>query len=490
MKKAAAKYGGTGIHLFLLALAAAFSWNSWNLHVMSTTPAGVERLREGVTIATFDDVSYLAPAETWRRRLKGENVEGRPGVRPPGYGLIYFFFRLFAPEPLALRALALFQVLLFAFSVVLLWHSLVLQGIRARLATAVCAGLAVLPGFSGFLFYTLTEGVTPALVLICVSCAMLLGSDGRKRWLILGTLAWALLNITRPVLLWAGLPLLLVCLRTRPALHGLGVMLFALLPLAGWWTGQSLERGEPVSLHPVYHPGNTNVFRPPHAAFWDLAKSWGMSGEEFHRIMVPGFEAALACDTTERHTNLFLANAPAHHLNEDQQARIREAFRRWQRSLCTTLAPLVRSGTTPSRIAEEDALATDIRVITAEYRRDHPWHHHIVVPAMVMRQLVVHSNLNLYMFQHSFRGRPLMEALRVVSLLIHIFLILVPLVILFAPSIPVPIRTAALCATFYLLLLAYWQRGVEERYTLPILHLAVLLLPFLVQRMARHASGQ
>jgi hypothetical protein len=92
----------------------------------------------------------------------------------------------------------------------------------------------------------------------------------------------------------------------------------------------------------------------------------------------------------------------------------------------------------------------------------------LVGPARVAEELILHSNLSLYLIQKPLRGNFLIEALRWLSLLVHLFIYLFALVFLFRKKSPWSI-SIWLPATLFLLYLLFIQRGIEERYMLPYL---------------------
>jgi hypothetical protein len=468
----------TRILLFLLAIVCSLSWNFWNIGIMRHLPDAAVKLRNDRTVATADDVSYLKPAEDLLHRLKNEPIEEAPVIRSPGYGIWYFLFRTVADPPFALSLIAMLQVLLFALSVVLLHFTLERYGIPIRIVNFLTIAFAILPTFQGFLFYTLTEGITPAYVLITVCSTALMSISKNVRWQIIGTITWLLLLLTRPILGWAGLPLLLLKdrheMKWRKWLPWLAPM-----PLLLWIGVESWKSGHLISPHPVYRPEAINVYRPPHAAFWDLGKSWGLTAVQFHSMMEHAFHTALECGSVDGFAEEFITTAPPSHLSEDQKIEIQKAFDLWQRFTCTTHAAVLESGKYfPARsFAEENEIVQKLDRVKWQYRWDHPIHYALVVPSRVVKQMILHSNLNLYMFQHTYRGLWWMETLRWLSLIIHVIL-LGSIFIIPWLKIPLPLRIAACFALLYLLYLAFIQRGVEERYTLPVLHLAVLLLPF------------
>ena len=475
-------------HLFigLLAFACAWFWNGWNVRAMQH--ALPDQLRYGVTVMTTDDASYLRAVDDLLDPPR-EVYEARVDLRAPGYRMWYLLPRFFLPVPTALHVLVVLQCLLFACSVALLWEVFLVFGLAPIVRWTFALMLAVVPTFQGFLFYTLTEAVTPALVLGVVCCALLGKRAKGNGWLWAAGVLWALLMVTRPVLAWAGLPLLHVLWSRSGGWKGAGrvmlVSLLAFVPTGIWWANNMRIAGGYVGLHPVYRADEPGINRPTHEAFWELAKSWGTAGDTFHSIMEPAFQEALVGDTAHAFAERFIATAPARSLTPAQADAIRAEFMAWQRFTCLALAPAL--ATTERALAaqpEEQRIIERISAITSTYRSEHAWNYHVEVPARVLRQLIAHSNLNLYLFQHTLRGTTMMEAFRWCSAALHAALLLGLFFAMWWSMDPI-VRSAALGAGLYLLYLAYVQRGVEERYTLPVLHLAVLCAAFMRDALTR-----
>jgi hypothetical protein len=475
--------------VFLLALLTPWVWNTWNLAAIRDNGKADQLLRADRTLATADDHSYLAPMDDLLAAWGVIAPTGHPvkaEFRTPGYGLWYLLFRSMLSEQVALVALRSFQLLLFALTALMLWHTLERFGIRPWIRTVSVLVCVAMPTFSGFLYYTLTEAVTPALCVLLLCDSLLYHRDGKRRELLVGVALWALLILTRPVLAWAGLPLVVaVLLRSEHRVHWRTVLVvtsIAAAPTLLWWGVNMARYGGPLSLHPVYVPESTTIFRPTHRAFWELAKSWGMHGDRFHGIMEGAHRAALHGDTSVGHALEFISTAPVGHLDATKQEALMDVFQRWQHFTATAHAEVLRSGSSFPRgpIAEEHQIVQDIDAITSVYRHDHALRYHVVVPLGVLRQLIVHSNLNLYLFQHTYRGQWWMEGLRWASLMLHVALFMGLFVCVFWAPSPV-LRAVAIGAWLYIGYLAYEQRGVEERYTLPVLHLAMVLAPFLIE---------
>lgn len=477
--------------LALLALLCAQGWNRWNLQAMEASPVAHASVRTGGSVMTADDASYLKPVERFlgtRPDLLHGPLANRPDLRSPGYGLFYLMPRLFLPAQSAISVLIWLQCLLYAVAVALLWDTLLHTSMKPWARWSIALAFAMLPTFQGFLFYTLTEGVTPALSLILLCCA-LRAEGGQRTWLLAGLLIWSLLMFTRPVLVWTGLALLPGLLR-----HGwvkaTWIAALAALPLFGWWVVNSARAGKPISIHPVYLVDAPGLFRPMHSAFWELAKSWGARGSDFHSAMAPAFEASLVGDTAKSYADAFIHLAPHNMLAAAQERNIRSAFAQWQRFNCMELAPALRSpqGTLTSSTESEVRVIATLGNVTAHWRAEHPFHYHIRVPMQVLWEMVAHSNLNLWLFQHTLRGKPWVETLRWVSAALHAIL-LVAACVAFLFRVPLPVRLISGGAASYMLFLAYVQRGVEERYTLPVLFIGVACFAFLISLKGMQVNG-
>ncbi len=483
-----------GFWVWLLAMCFSWGWNEVNIRALQRDPVHVGRVSAAGTLVSVDDHSYLHPVEQW---IAGEPAPG-PVFRTPGYGYWYALSRALALLPAALKWLVVLQCALFATAVALFFHALTVQGFVGPLRWTWVVLLAVLPMFHGFLFHTLTEGITPSLALGIWACALCSTGDRKERWLAVGTVLWTLLILTRPVLAWVGFPLLVVAWQQaspiarwrRPAL----LVLLACLPTALFWVQNAVKNKGPIALHPVYSADAQGLFRPTHQAFWELAKSWGVRGHVFHEVMVPAFDGAMAGQVDTAWAVAFVHTAPQGHLTRAQADSIGAMFMEWQRFTRQRLAPASVGTAAPLRglQPEERRLVTRLEGITNEYRRAHAFHYHMVVPCQVLWVLVGHSNLSMFIFQYPWRGTPLMEVFRWACALLHVALFCslpVHLVLRTDPRC----RAMALGALLYLGYLAYVQRGVEERYTLPVLFLAVGMAPMLFrtlqQRLKDARSG-
>ena len=473
------------VHLLigLLAFACAQGWNRWNIDAMLHAQWAKNNVREGRTLTATDDASYLAVVDRMlgdRPDLEKDPFGNRPDLRAPGYRLWYLIPRLVLGIPASLSVLVLLQCALYAFAAMLLWEVFLVHSIVAGARWLLILLFAIMPTFHGFLFHTITEGVTPALSLI-VLCSALLAPRSR-RWLWIGTIAWSLLMVTRPALMWVGLALLpSLWQQQRSVVQVAAIALLAFVPTALWWGNNMIKASRYVGLHEVYRADEPGINRPVHGAFWELAKSWGAHGDAFHPVMENAFRAALEDDLREHYADAFVQLAPMGTLTNKEENGIRDAFTQWQRFNHEQLAPALASAqhTIGYTTRDEQGIMSSLETITDQWRSEHFFHHQVLVPYRVLKEMIAHSNLNLYLFQGELRGTAWVEILRWISAIMHVLLFLCVLLAVFIRT-PASLRWCAVGACAYIGYLAYVQRGVEERYTLPVLFIAVACAAFVV----------
>jgi hypothetical protein len=137
----------------------------------------------------------------------------------------------------------------------------------------------------------------------------------------------------------------------------------------------------------------------------------------------------------------------------------------------------------------ERQVIKDFQTYTAEINSKHWLWCHIVVPLKLFKALSFHSNLSLYMFQHTYRGRWWMEALRYSFLILHFLCCLSFLFIISIHRDKFAVLLLGVCTGLYLFYLCYVFRGLEERYTLPVLPLMMLALASVTSTLSGLIKG-
>ncbi len=476
--------------LFIISAVVATVTHLLNAH-LNQQNGGI--VRAGVMVSTADDASYLVPAENF---LLGRGWRTNdPGTaawvfRSPGYGFVYTIFRFFLGVDAALRALFGLQVLLWSGAVAAL--PALLQSWswpRKRSVYAACF-VALMPMFWGFLSYTLTEALVPALLILALWAARV-RVGGCQYGVLLSSAVTAALLLIRPALLFMLLPLLFSAwycfpqkgLKSRLILVGFSVFI-AVLPLGLWQLRNSAIAGHWPGLHATHHWDSNDLYRPVHAAIWDFHKLWNPNGMQFHTHMEALWERARTCKPADDVIDIIMERMPVGIAEWMDLSDLRMAYQAYF-GILQEQAPYYESGISmPTEpMAHEIALVRDFEDFASSYKRGHWMRSMVVVPAQVyFRDMAAHSNLNLYMFQGPLRGHWAIEMLRILSFVVHlvVFLLFIPLVFytLYRGG-----RHVGLVFGIgaYLMYIAMVQRGVEERYTLPVLvPMFVLVLDYCI----------
>ena len=254
-------------------------------------------------IYTADEPSYILPARNWLDQgVWKDNTEGNSSFfqRPPGYGLLYALCEwIFGKN--AYLGLKTIQISAYFFSILLmgqLLRSLLRKNDLALIGTGF---FALLPIFHGFMYYPLTEGITPFLVLLF--CYRILKKrDNFDLTLLLIT---SFLLLVRPQLIVLPVLFFIYSLLKKRKLHA-ATLILSFVPFLIWSLRTVAIEGEWKGLHPIYSSTNVTLFRPSHEKLTELFKVWEYDGERFHSI-VGGLKRATS--TTE--FDQVLDNVPA-----------------------------------------------------------------------------------------------------------------------------------------------------------------------------------
>lgn len=478
------------------SLLLAFVTNQINLHFLKKD--GIN-LRENQTVITNDDDSYLTPFKIFVKTgsiYEGEYDKYSSLMRPPGYGMIYSAFSFTFGMEKALMSLKIFQLLLFGTSVYCLFFIALSVLKNQRLAIVSTGIYAILPFSMGFLYYTLTESVTPALV-ICYIFFLIKASESvsdntKHRYYFFASLLFACLFLTRPFLGILGLTL--PCFLFSDFFHRIKILSFIkYLFLYGmvsisfmlvWQVRNHRTIGKFTGLNPIYQNEVPGTFRKTHKAIWDFFKGWESSGANFHGTIVPLYESAIAGDTTAQPVEVVISKMPHEVVNHFGKEKLANAFRSYQRATILQKEYMATHAQMPSELnpTEQQVIET-FNSFETEYKHHFWFRYHIITPLKVFQVMAFHSNLSLYIFQKTFRGNFLMETLRLICFSIHSLAFILCLLFIFFSKNIKHISLFGVSVFIYLFYLAYIQRGIEERYTLPLLPIVIISATFVLSEI-------
>jgi hypothetical protein len=424
-------------------------------------------LREGISVITSDDPSYLRPglnfleSGEWKDSGKGQGAFVR---RSPGYGMLYTFFVFIFGEKSGLGALVLFQLVLWSFAVGVIPDLARSLGLNRKLAGLSGFFIAAMPMFYGFLSYTLTEALTPALVIFFYTL-FFRGVRGSEKSLWLSGIVLGFAILIRPALLLLILSYLPMVGILRQRL--VPILLLSIVPMILWQV-RVYRLTERVDLHPIYHSDAPDLYRPLHSAVWDFHKMTGQSGQTFHTSMNLLWEAARGEVNEDYAKSVVIGSIDRSASLTLDSLVLRKAYSRYIDVLRQQMPYFDGNRAIDRELQGEAELIVTFDSLHREYTRGNFVRAWIIAPIQVAGDIILHSNLSPYLFQKAWRGNLFIEGLRWLSLFVHVFIFAMTF-LFFSRKQTGETWAVRLPFLLFFLYLVFIQRGIEERYMLPFL---------------------
>lgn len=413
-------------------------------------------------IHTADEASYIVPPKNWVKT--GEWKDNSIGLsayyqRPPGYGGIYLLNFLLLNKS-ALLGMKILQIFLFFVSCFVFWKILNELKLPPKWQIATTAIYAFLPSYSGFIYFSITEGVTPFFMLW--SIYELIHSNNKNtptKGLIISN---ALLLIIRPQL--AILPLIgILYFLVQKSYKTVGFIALAFVPISAWYLRTAIIAEEIPSIHPIYSATNNHLYRPTHAALTEIYRVWEYRSDVFHTHIgkaISGDSIQLKNIAEEipsqyRREMIELLNEfsqlNAYRINHFSDKPINDYFK------------------------GEVEFISKTNALREKFIEENPIDFYFKTPFKSAVQFMNKSYMNLYIFQVTYRGNFMIEGLRILCWIIFSASVLLTFLIPFKikwNSLEVALVVGIGLFLFYLVA---FQRLNEERYIVPIMPLLLLL---------------
>lgn len=472
--------------LFMLSLVVGCILNYLNLYSLEIESP--EKVRLGETILTSDDLVYIKPVKNFI--ASGIWTDGSIGrqqyfSRPPGYSLFILPFYFLLGLKKGLFILKLFQLFLFSISTVCLFRLGETLFNQRRLAYLVALLYGVFPIASGFVFYTLTEAISPAILIFHLYYLQKAWQKCDNSSYIKAACFLAFLFLLRPVLGMFILPFSVLLFTPKGSGFSLRMrlqktflyLILVVSPFAIWEIRVIRICQEFPGLYPVYDKEVTTIYRPTHRAIWEFGKCWGISGKDFHEHIGPIWEQVMYPDSIHGNPiRAFISLIPKDIVQEVGDLNIQKAFLAYQTNVKLQKMYLQVNKKLPfSFRRKEQKVISVFSHFTQSYKTKHWFKYHVLVPLLYLKEMSFHSNLNLYVYQHTWRGNIGMEGIRILSLLLHVGVFILLFVSFFIRNLSLFTRLLAISSLIYILFLAYYFRELEERYTLPMLPVLFLV---------------
>ena len=414
-------------------------------------------------ITTADEYSYFSPVDQFVQTGNwAENSLGAKAyMRTPGYGLIYLVAKVIGGSN-AFLFLKMIQILLFAGSIYLFSKILQILKLSENLIVVGTLIFGLMPLFSGFVYYTLSESVLPFFVLW--SFYALLKANENQYISLNVILAVGFLVLLRPQMLVLSSLFLLYFLFNRKRIFW--SVLLAFVPLFFWNIRTVCITGEWLGLNPIYSKNNNSLYREPHKEMTDLFRVWEYRGDYFHSTM-----ALLSRDTTNLTTQTVLQTIPIQY-----QATVRPIFFEFQKFRHQQITAYSNKKIS-SYLPGEKALIRHIKLARKQLIRQNPADFYLITPLKSFKKLMLTSMMNLFVFQETWKDQSIVLILKYGSFLLISLGFISSILLLIKSANPI-IRVSALSVLASIFYLSFGQRFNEERYLLP--YLSILLIHLLV----------
>ena len=198
---------------------------------------------------------------------------------------------------------------------------------------------------------------------------------------------------------------------------------------------------------------------------------------------------AIEGDTSIYHVNNIMVNIPDNVIAHFGEDRIKGVLVDYQSLILEQKVYYDQQVPIPkSYLSKEEPVIQAFQQLTKEFKSEFWMEYHLISPLMVFKELSFHSNLSLRMFQVEYRGNVFVEFLRGYFFLLHILCFIGPFINLFIRQKLVYKFMFAIAPLIYIFYLCYFQRGVEERYTLPLLPVLLIGLFNIVHHIYKTIS--
>lgn len=438
-------------------------------------------------VTTADDASYIRPADNFLDRGDWkDNSLGNSSYyqRVPGYGFLYMIFKLLFKQN-AISALLFFQTFLFGLGVYLLGKTIFLVSQQTKTTLILQFLYGIIPSSYGFIFYNITEAITPFLMILLLYLLVNIQQKlfNTKLHLVLAILSMVIILI-RPQLLPFILiyPMLMVIKigLTKYTLKAISYyVIIAFSGLIFWFARAYMISDHLIGLAPIYDNTNNTQYRPPHQSFSNLYRIWEYQPEKLHQSLVPIWVNTINGQPKSEDIENAVSNLPDYIINILPKKDWLNLFTDYQNTVKTQKKYFDKQIVMPSKLLpNEKKLIIKIDSISNQLKSKLWLRNYVITPLNSFNKTVIHSNLNLYIFQQTYRGQLVMELIRWISFLVFTISIIIS-IWLWLFKFDTLIRLTSFAIFGYTFYLVFFQRMNETRYMHPIYPAAFILTSYL-----------
>ena len=478
--------------LLLLIISAAifnFSFLEYNNYLIrKDNPGNIERNAEslayGQTIYSVDNEYYTTPVENflsgngWKRGIGSSN--GDYFRRVPGYSIVYLFFTAIFEKGTAHLLLKIFQLILFLTTIPAIFY--LCGQTSGKIASRIVSTIyALVPFISSWTYYTLTESISPFLVVFYFFYLFKginsIDEQQKAKYYLLSSMFLGFGILTRPYIAIIGLALFICAFHDFAWLRRKWVRFFytsCLVPglLIGAWTIRNyIISREFVPLEKAFHPQSTDRMKPEFRGLFSFVKCWGEDGYNLTAYHEPLYWAAVEGDTNSTYIKNILNRWPPKIINEYKYDTLFDILKKHQLLIYSYRSYIKTKTSMPDQY-----LSTQLEVekryngLIKEYKSKHFFSYWIITPAIYLKRMIANSNTaNLYFFQGENREKKYVNLYRHLLLLIHVLIYATLFFNLFFLRGWMNRLAFILIPLLFMIFFIFFHREIEQRYMLPIL---------------------
>ena len=497
--------------LLLLIISSAiinFSFLEYNNYqIRKNNPGNIERnagsLVYGQTIFSVDNEYYTTPVENyldgkgWKRGAGSSN--GAYFRRVPGYSIVYLFFTAIFEKGTAHLLLKIFQMILFLTTIPAIFYLCTQTSVK-NASRIVVIIYALIPFISSWTYYTLTESISPFLVVFYFFFLFkgINSVDAQKKtkYYLLSSMFLAFGILTRPYVAIIGLALFIFAFRDFAWLQRKWARFFyvsCLVPslLIGSWTirNYSISK-EFVPLEKAFHPQSIDRMKPEFRGLFSFVKCWGEDGYNLTSYHEPLYWAAIEGDTNSTYIKNILNSWPPTIINEYKYDTLFSILKEHQLLIYSYRSYIKTKTSMPDQY-----LSTQVEVerryndLIKEYKSKHFFSYWIITPAIYLKRLIVHSHTaNLYFFQGENRKKKYVNLYRNLLLTIHVLIYAAFFLNLFVMRGWVNRLAFVFIPLLFIIFFTFFHREIEQRYMLPILPILIAGSAYGVEKIFQFAN--
>ncbi|HLF46203.1 MAG TPA: glycosyltransferase family 39 protein [Chitinophagaceae bacterium] len=477
---------------FVVLFSAAFNFSFLeynNYLIRKNNPENIERnaksLVYGQTVFSVDNDYYLSPVDNflegkgWKRGTVESN--GEYYRRVPGYSIVYLFFTAIFEKPTAFLVLKIFQFFLFLSTIPAIYY-LSSQVSGKPVSRLLTIGYAILPFISSWTYYTLTESISPALVVFyfffLFKALNSVWEKQKLKYYLLASAFFSFAVLTRPYIAVTGLAILLFTYHDfistkvkKGFLFFSSIWIIPFLLIGSWTLRNYILTKEFVPFEKAFHPQSIDRMKPEFRGLFSFVKCWGEDGFNLTAYHEPLYWAAIAGDTSSKYVINILNAWPEKIIREYAFDRLFGILKEHQELIYSFRSFIKSNKPMPDQyLPEQISMEGKYNGLIREYKRKHVFSYWVVTPLIYLKRMVLHSHTaNLYFFQDQNREKTQVNLYRNFLLLVHISIYMC-LVLNFLMMRGWTNRLVFIFIPLtFIVFFTVVHREIEQRYMLPVL---------------------